>query len=330
MRETIGKREVTNLLNKFSKEILPLKSIEEVQSLIEKLVPDAEEIQSCVEDSNYPSEFSVWFIIPRDYTGKHSKAEYKNSGVGDDFESLASTGSITIDISRDRNEFCIKAYAWFEYFTPWHEINGADLEIKEETFKIPLEYRKDDMDKLLSDIIGLSSGTMCTIISDLKVGEASCEYKLIDEVQKRFAEFTINTIESTEEVPDTWESAWNNFNRENSIVEIAYSLGYDESKVKPNYKQWKEADEKLHDLRYKLKDVLINREVAFEKLSMETLKELTYAYALKEIQRNCDLDNKKIINKIISETIPKILDSGFDLEFYQEYSVKGFDVLRNL
>lgn len=235
MRDTIGKREVTNLVNRFSKEILPLKSVEEVEFLIKKLVPDAEELQSFIKDSNYPSEFGIWFMIPREYTGKHSKSEYKNSDAGNDFNFLVSTRCVTIDITRYRNEISIKVYVWFRYSTSWHEIHDAELKIKDETFKIPLKYKKDEVDKLISDIRGLSSGTMSTLISDSKVGEASCEYKLIDEVQRRFLEFTINTIESTGKVPYTWENAWDSFNRENSITEIAYSLGYDKSKVKPNY-----------------------------------------------------------------------------------------------
>lgn len=328
-RQSIGKREVTSLINKFAKELLPLKSINEVKDLVEKLVPDAKEIESSLLDSRYSNEFSVWFIIPREYTGKHTLSEYKKAV--DDFNSLLSSGeSISIDISREDGEYYIKAYSFFKYDTPWGDENYGDLEIKNEVIKIPLDNRKSEIDNLIKDIVGLSSGTISKLISEENIGEASSLYVLIDEVQKRFVEFTSNYIESTSIIPIDWSDAWYKFKRDNSISEIAYSLGLDDSKVKPNYKEWLDANNKLLELKQELSDLLNLDNVNLDTLDTDSKVKLTHAYSLSVLKNKCDKDEKEYINKISLETIPKVLNGEFEKDFYDEYSKCGLEILKSV
>ena len=328
-RKSITKREITNLIKKFTKELLPLKSIDEVVSLVEKLVPDAEEINSELFDERYSNEFSVWFIIPRNYTGAHNLSEYKKAV--DDFAGLLSSGeSITIDISREEGVYSIKAYAFFKYNTPWDSENYGDLEIKNEVINIPLDNRKAEIDNLIKDIVGLSSGTISNLISKEKIGEASSLYILIDEVQKRFVEFTSNYIQSTSVVPIDWSDAWYKFKKENSISEIAYSLGLDDSKVKPNYKEWLDANNKLLELKQELSSLLNLDDINFNDLDTDSKIKLAHAYSLSVLKKKCDRDEKEYIDKISLETIPKVLVGEYTDDFYDKYSKSGLEILKSM
>lgn len=329
LRNTISKREVTNLVNKFTKELVSLKSIMEVESLIRKLVPDAQELQNNLFNENISSEFAVWFVIPREYTGKHSLKEYEKSV--DDFLSLVNPGeSVTIDISRENGEFNIKAYTSFKYLYPWNESSYGDLKIKDETIKIPLEFRKSEIDKILKDIAGLSSGTISKLISEENIGEASSLYLLIDEVQKRLLEYTSNYIETTSIVPNDWRTMWYEFKKENSIIEIAKNLDINESKITPNYNEWLVANEKLLNLKNEFNDLLELDNVNLEFISKDSIKKLAYAYALSILKQKYINNKTESINKIVNFTIPNILNGEYDEEFYIENCQKGIRVLKAL
>ena len=329
LRNTISKREVTNLVNKFIKELVPLKSIMEVESLVRNLIPDAQEIDTRLFDESISSEFAVWFIIPRKYTGKHSLKEYEKSV--DDFASLISPGeSLTVDISRRNGEFTIQVDAFFEYLQPWKESAYGDLVIKDETIKIPLEFRKSEIDKILKDIVGLSSGTISNLILEENIGDASSLYVLIDEVQKRFLDFTSNYIETTYIVPTDWRTVWYKFKKENPIIEIAKDLDIDESKIMPNYNEWLVTNEELLNLKNEFKDLLELDNINLELISKDSIKKLTYAYALNVLKEKYSYNRTHSIDKIVNSTIPKILNYGYDEEFYIENCQKGIRVLKNL
>lgn len=325
MKNTITKREITNLFKKFSNELLPLKKSDDVISLINKLVPDAVELGSekfgdCSED-----EFVVDFVIPRNYIGKHSKAEFME--VEESFVELISFESVNFNIYKKRDRFEIYSNAWFTYRAEWGEIEGADLSIKSETLNIPLDYRKSEIERLKKDILGLSSGTMATLISEENVGSASSTYLLIDEVQKRFFEYIVNYIESENKVPTEWMSAWNLFKRNNSIKDIAYDLGIDKSKIEPNYEIYKSSEDKILELKAELNEV-ISDDVDFSKLSRDSLRKLCHIYALSVVMKHCSNNKKEYIDKVVNETIPKILDDKYREDFYIDHAKDGFEVLK--
>lgn len=329
LRNTISKREVTNLVNKFTKELVSLKSIMEVESLVEKLVPDAQELESRLFDESISSEFAVWFIIPREYTGKHSLKEYEKSV--DDFSSLINPGeSITIDISRENGEFKINVYTFFKYLQSWNESSYGDLCIKGETVKIPLEFRKSEIDKILKDISGLSSGTISKLISEENIGEASSLYIFIDEVQKRLLDFTSNYIKTTFIVPTNWRAMWYKFKKENPIVEIANDLNIDESKIIPNYNEWLVAHNQLLSLKNELRDLLVLDNIDLEFISKDSMRKLSHAYALNVLKQKYSNNKTETVDKIVKSTIPKILNGEYDKEFYIENCQKGIRILKSL
>lgn len=329
LKNTINKREVTNLVNKLTKELVSLKSIIEVESLIMRLVPDAQELQNDLFNENISSEFSVWFIIPREYIGKHSLNEYEKSV--DDFLSLVNPGeSITVDISRENGEFNIKVYAFFKYLQSWKKSSYGSLEIKNETVKIPLEFRKSEVDKIFKDIAGLSSGTISKLISEENIGEASNLYILIDKVKEKFLGYASNYIKTVSLVPTDWRAIWYEFKKENSIVQIAKNLDIDENKITPNYNEILAVNEKLLNLKNEFNDLLKLDDINLQFISKDLIKNLTYAYALSVLKQKY-IDNKtNSINKIINSTIPNILNNGYNEEFYIENCQKGIKVLKAL
>ena len=138
---TITKREVINLFKKISKEVVNMKTGEDICEYIHSLIPDAEELGSETFENDIDDDFVVDFIIPRKYTGNHTKDEFLE--VDEHFRYLLSFGTVTFYIYKKRkNSFEVFAYAGFEY-------NGVscgeyydDLLIKSQIVKIPLEYEK--------------------------------------------------------------------------------------------------------------------------------------------------------------------------------------------
>lgn len=329
MKKTIKKNEVISLIDNLSKKILPLKSVEEVESLVIELAPDVDTIEVNNLDSNHSSEFSISFTIPRIYTGKHSNSEYKKI-IGDSFTFFISGDTVALTIWKGLNEFTIEAYAWFKYYTTYNEIEENTINIKENIIQIPLEYRKDEINKLISDIEGLSLEVMSSIIKDAKVGEASFEQKLIDEVRKQFIEFTIKNIEFTEIIPRTIDEAWILFKEQNPIAEIAYSLGYEKSKVIPNYYEWEKTNNKLNDLVKQHKNILENDYQAdFKNLDLKTAKNLAYLYLLSELKKGYEENGAEKIH-ILLDRIDSLLNDSIKLKLYEKYYKKGFKMLEML
>ena len=60
------------------------------------------------------------------------------------------------------------------------------------------------------------------------------------------------------------------------------------------------------------------------------MKKLTYAYALNVLKEKYSYNRTHSIDKIVNSTIPKILNYGYDEEFYIENCQKGIRVLKNL
>lgn len=327
IKDTIGKREVTNLSKKISSKLLGLKTISEVKSLIEDLVPDVQELMGEKYENDLDDEFVVDFIIPRNYVGKHTKSEFTEAE--EDCMRFISFGSVNFSVYKKRDCFEVYANAWFEYETEWGEISGKDLPIKYELVSIPLDFRNDEIEKIKTDIRLLSSGTISKLISDENVGSASSLYLLIDEVQKRLYNSTLKYIESTNDIPKNWINAWNIFKRENSIKEIAYELGIDKSKVEPNYEIYIDCENKIKSIQEELKDIL-NNDVDFSILQKEYLRKLSYVYALKVLMKHCSNNKEEYIKKILKETIPQILEDKYDEEFYKKHAKDGFDVLMKM
>lgn len=325
LKNTITKREVTNLFKKISNELISLKTEVEIFNLIYKLIPDVQELGSERFEDEIQDDFVVEFVIPRTYIGKHSKAEFLNAQ--EDFYELVSLETVNFNIYKKRGKFTIYANVWFTYRTEWGEIDGCDLLIKSETIDIPLKFRKVEIEKLKKDILGLSSGTMATIISEENIGEASSKYLLIDEVQKRFFEYIVNYIEVEKIVPIDWVSAWGIFKKNNSIKDIAYNIGMDKSEVEPNYEISQTCEEEILKLKSKLEHELIDN-IDFSTLSEDSLKSLCHAYALDVLKKHCSKNNKDAINKVMNETIPNILQNKYDKDFYMDYAENGYEILK--
>lgn len=325
LKNIITKREVTNLFKKIGNEILTLKTEDEICKFIYNLIPDVKELGSEIFEDDMEDDFVVDFIIPRKYTGKHTKAEFLNAE--EDFKELVSLETVNFSIYKKRDRFEIYANVWFTYRTEWSEEEGRDLLIKSETIEIPLECRVSEIENLKKDILGLSDGTIATLISEENIGSASSMYLLIDEVQKRFFEYTVNYIELEKVVPVNWVSAWRNFKNNNSIKDIAYDLGIDKSKVEPNYEIYKNCEEEILRLKSEIKEELSD-DMDFSKLSKASLKTLCHIYALSVLMRHCSNNRKDAINKVMNETIPNILEDKYDEKFYIDYAEDGYDVLK--
>lgn len=325
MKNTINKREVTSLLNKISDKLISLKTSSEVENLIKQLIPDAIDLGIENFDENREYEFVVDFTIPRIYTGKHSKNEFLKAE--EDFKDLVSLETVNFNIYKKRDKFEIYINVWFTYKTEWGEIEGGDLQLKSEILEIPLEARKTEIEKLKKDILGLSSGTMGVLIAEDNIGTASGMYLLIDKIQKKFFEYTVNYIESEKVVPYDWKDAWRNFKRNNSIKDTAYSLGIDKSKIEPNYEVYEKCDSEILDIKNKLNDVLDDN-IDFSKLSRDSLKELCKVYALSVVMKHCRTNKKESIDKVIKETIPNILNDKYEEDFYLKHAKDGLNILK--
>lgn len=325
LKNTITKREVTSLFKKISNELISLKTENEIFNLIYKLIPDVQQLSSERFEDEIQDDFVVEFVIPRTYVGKHLKSEFLNAQ--EDFYELVSLETVNFNIYKKRDKFTIYANAWFTYRTEWGETDGCDLLIKSETIDIPLEFRVVEIEKLKKDILGLSSGTIATIISEENIGEASSKYLLIDEVQKRFFEYIVNYIEIEKIVPANWVSAWKIFKKNNSIKDIAYNLGMDKSEVEPNYEIYQSCEEEILKLKSKLEHELIDN-IDFSILSEDSLKNLCHAYALGVLKKHCSKNNKDAINKVMNETIPNILQNKYDKDFYMDYAENGYEILK--
>lgn len=323
--KTIGKREVNNLFKKICKEVLSLSTSEKIEEFVYNLIPDAMELGTERISEN---EVVIDFIIPRNYTGSHSKSEYQK--VDDSFGRLLELGSISCNIYKRREEFEVCMYAWFRYNDVYGIESSNDLCLNKETIKIPLEDRSEEINNLIEHIRQLSSGTLATLIANEKVGEASSMYLLIDEVRRNFEVYTDEDIKATSKIPSSIDEAWNNFKRNVSVKDIAYKLGIEANKIEPYYEISNECEVELQKIADDMKYVLEHKDIEFVRLSDEHLKQLTYAYALNVLKRHCKACAKEGIEKIKSKTIPSILNGEYDIEFYRNYFKQGFEVLKNL
>lgn len=323
--KTIGKREVNNLFKKIYKEILSLSTPEKIEEFVYNLIPDVMELgtERLSED-----EVTIDFIIPRNYTGSHSKSEYQK--VDDSFKKLLESGSVSCNIYKRREEFEICMYAWFRYEDEYGIEGSNDLCLNKEIIKIPLDARKVEINNLIEHIRQLSSGTLATLISNEKVGDASSMYLLIDEVRRNFEVYTKESIETTSKVPSCIDEAWNNFKRNVSVKDIAYKLGIETNKIEPYYEISSECERELQKIAEEMKYVLEHKDIEFVRLSDDHLKQLTYAHALNVLKRHCKACSKEGIDKVKNKTIPSILNGEYGIEFYRNYSKEGFEVLRNL
>lgn len=325
--KTIGKREVNNLFKKLSTNLVNFKTAEEIKEYIFEIIPDVKELG--VEEDKLESGVEIIdFIIPRKYSGKHTNAEYRK--MNEDFGSLIDMGSVYCDIYKKRDEIEINIYAWVEFYDNYKCKEGASLLLNQGSIAIPLSIREVEVKSLINDINQLSSETMATFISEEKIGEASSNYLLIDEIRNRFLTYTKEYIESTLKVPSDWKTAWNIFKDEVSIKDIAYGLGIEKDNIELYGNILKECETRLKDLKTELKDILKQDKLNLKDLSEENLRLLTYAYSLKILKNHCEKCNESAIKKVKNETIPKVLNGSCEENFYLKYSEEGFLFLKKL
>lgn len=323
--KTMSKREVTNLFKKICDQVIFLKNVSEVEALVNNLVPNATDLDFEILENG---DFNSSFMITANYTGKHTKSEFKK--MDENFSTLVEMSIISFGINKSGGEYEIEAYAWVTFENEFGYEESRDLLLKRGVVKIPLNLRVGEKEAILADIRGLASGTIATLLSKEKVGEASSLYTLIDEVQIRFANYIDTYIETTSNIPSDVDEAWNIFKSNISVKDIAYEIGISEDKVEPYYEVSNYCNIELQKLVNMFKNILTKDNVNSSELSDEDLKNLTYAHSLSVLKKHCELCNESGINKVKNESIPKLLSGGFEKEFYLNYGERGLSKLREL
>lgn len=301
----ISKRNVTDLCKRIQKNISNLNNIDDVCTVISETIPDAQDF--IIEDN------SLHFTLNRTYESEIPNLKIKQI---EDFDKLLSLGNVNFSILNKKDSFELEAYVSLYYANAFGDSSSADIILNKICFLKNLSCRQSQIESILKDILGLSSGTVSVLLSEAKLGDISKDMPFIEYIVTILHDFTEQYILSTSTIPECWQDCWDLFKKEVDLKNIAKEKGYSDKDIIKHFDILEASNQNIDKYIKEIKSKYTNG-INVEEMPLKDLKKLVLADAYDVLIFHCSRDNESGINKVL-KTIDKISNDEFGCKFYTD------------